>query len=253
VKLLAAVAPQIQIGGQPTFSLFGLTLDTYVIVGTLASAAIVLGLSFRMRAKLTSGVPGKLQLCFELLVDQVRELTGSVMGDAGDRFVPLGVFLFFFILVCNWIEFIPSTLQVGISPELLPAPTSDVNLPAAMAVMVFLLCHFLSIRTRGLGGYLKHYTKPFWPMTPINIIEEITKPITLTFRLFGNLFAGGLMIVVVAVVGTQVLHPIGGEAATAIMTAVWKPFDTILIGGIQALIFALLTIIYLGAATSKEH
>jgi F-type H+-transporting ATPase subunit a len=251
--LLAAPKPQIQIGAQPSFHLFGLTLDTYVIVGTLASAAIVLGLSFWMRAKLTSGVPGKLQLCFEVLVDQVRELTGSVMGEGGDRFIPLGVFLFFFILVCNWIEFIPTTLQVGVSPELLPAPTSDVNLPAALAVMVFLLCHFMSIRTRGLGGYFKHYTKPFWPMTPINVIEEITKPITLTFRLFGNLFAGGLMIVVVAVVGTQVIGSIGGETLTALWTAIWKPFDTILIGGIQALIFALLTIIYLGQATSTEH
>ena len=253
MKLLAAVAPQIQIGDQPTFQLFGLTLDTYVIVGTVVSAGIVLGLSFWMRSKLTSGVPSGIQLFFETLVDQVRELTGSVMGSDGERFVPLGILLFFFILVCNWIEFIPSTLQVGVSPELLPAPTSDVNLPAAMAVTVFVLCHYLSIKTRGFGGYLKHYTKPFGLMTPINVIEEITKPITLTFRLFGNLFAGGLMITVVAIVGGQILGSVGGSVLTAIWTAAWKPFDTILIGGIQALIFALLTIIYLGAATAQEH
>lgn len=253
MKLLAAVAPQIQIGDQSTFQLFGFTFDTYVIVGTVASAAIVLGLSFWMRATLTSGVPSGIQLFFETLVDQVRELTGSVMGSDGDRFVPLGILLFFFILVCNWIEFIPSTLQVGVSPELLPAPTSDVNLPAAMAVSIFILCHYLSIKARGFGGYLKHYTKPFALMTPINVIEEITKPITLTFRLFGNLFAGGLMITVVAVVGGQILGGIGGSVLTFIWTLVWKPFDTILIGGIQALIFALLTIIYLGSATAKAH
>ncbi len=243
----------ITVGDQPTFTLFGLTLDTYVIFATLVAAAIVLGLGFRMRATATSGVPGKLQLFFETLVEQIRDLTSSSMGDAGERFVPLGVMLFFFILVCNWIEFLPSTLQVGVSNELLPAPTSDVNLPAAMAVMVFVLCHYYAVRTRGVRGYFKHYTKPFALMTPINVIEEITKPITLTFRLFGNLFAGGLMIVVVAVVGDQILGSIGGAVLTGLWTAIWKPFDSILIGGIQALIFALLTIMYLGMATAQDH
>ena len=89
-------------------------------------------------------------------------------------------------------------------------------------------------------------------MTPINIIEEITKPITLTFRLFGNLFAGGLMIMVVAIVGTRssarsAARPSPGCGPSG------KPFDAILIGAIQALIFALLTIMYLGMATSQDH
>jgi F-type H+-transporting ATPase subunit a len=253
VRALMATAPSITIGDQPTFKLFGLTFDTYVIFATLVAAAIVLGLGFRMRARVTAGMPSKLQLFFETLVEQIRDLTSSSMGDAGERFVPLGVMLFFFILVCNWIEFLPSTLQVGVSQELLPAPTSDVNLPAAMAVMVFILCHTLAVRTRGWKGYFKHYTKPFALMTPINIIEEITKPITLTFRLFGNLFAGGLMIVVVAIVGNQILGKIGGAVVTGLWTAWWKPFDAILIGAIQALIFALLTIMYLGMATSQDH
>jgi F-type H+-transporting ATPase subunit a len=253
VRFLAATGPSITIGDQPTFKLFGLTFDTYVIFSTLVAAAIVLGLGFRMRAQVTHGRPSKLQLGFETLVEQIRDLTSSSMGAAGERFVPLGVVLFFFILVSNWIEFIPSTLQVGVSQELLPAPTSDVNLPAAMAVMVFVLCHVLAVRTRGLKGYLRHYAKPFWPMIPINVIEEITKPITLTFRLFGNLFAGGLMIVVVAIVGAQILGSIGGAAVTALWTAWWKPFDAILIGAIQALIFALLTIMYVGMATAEDH
>ena len=243
----------ITVGDQPTFHLFGMTFDTYVIFATLVSAAIVLGMGFRMRATATAGVPSKLQLFFETLVDQIRDLTSSSMGEAGERWVPLGLLLFFFILVCNWIEFLPSTLQVGVSQELLPAPTSDVNLPAAMAVMVFILCHTMAVRTRGWKGYFKHYTKPFALMTPINIIEEITKPITLTFRLFGNLFAGALMITVVAIVGNQILGKIGGAVLTGLWTAVWKPFDTILIGAIQALIFALLTIMYLGMATSTDH
>ena len=253
MTFLAAAKPQITIGDNPTFKIGPLTFDTYVIFATLVAAAIVLFLTFRMRARATSGVPGKLQLVFEYLVEQVRELTQSTMGDAGEQWVPLGVMLFFFILVCNWLEFLPSTLQVGVSQEILPAPTSDVNLPLAMALSVFVLCQAIAVKNRGWGGYFAHYTKPYKLMTPINVIEELTRPITLTFRLFGNLFAGALMITVVSVVGSQILGSIGSLVLTGLWTAVWKPFDTILIGAIQALIFALLTIMYLGMATAKDH
>lgn len=252
MRVLLAVKPTITIGDQPTFQLFGLTFDTYVIIATLVAAAIVLWLGFRMRAKATAGVPGKLQLLFELMVEQVTDLTSSAIGPEGSAFVPLGVVLFFFILVCNWMEFLPTAFQVGISHEILPTPTADVNLPAAMAVMVFILCHYMSVKRRGVRGYFRHYTKPFAIMTPINVIEEITKPITLTFRLFGNLFAGGLMILVVAVVSQQIAGAAVGGVITFAWSLVWKPFD-LFIGAIQALIFSLLTIMYLGMAMSTDE
>ena len=245
-------AGQIKIGDQPTIKLFGLTFDPTVIVATLVAAAVVLYFGYRMRKRATSGVPSKLQLLFELLVEQISELTSTAIGEEGVKFVPLGVVLFFFILVCNWMEFLPSTLAVGVSQELLPTPTADVNLPAAMAIMVFFLCHYMSIKKRGGRGYLAHYKKPFAAMTPINIIEEITKPITLTFRLFGNLFAGGLMITVVAIVSAKILGSVGGLVTTAAWTFVWKPFG-LFIGAIQALIFSLLTIMYLGMAMSVDE
>ena len=206
-----ATAPSITIGDQPTFKVFGLTFDTYVIVATLVAAAIVLLMGWRARRSATSGVPGKLQLFFEFLIDQVSELTSSVLGEEGYKYVGIGVMLFFFILVCNWLEFIPSTFQIGVTQDVLPAPTSDMNLPLAMALTVFFYCQYLAFKKRGFGGYFKHYTKPLAVMTPINVIEEITRPITLTFRLFGNVFAGGLLIVVVAVVGEQLAGQIGGR------------------------------------------
>jgi F-type H+-transporting ATPase subunit a len=252
VRVLMATAPSITIGDQPTFKLFGLTFDTYVIVATLVAAAIVLLLGWRARSTATSGVPGKLQLSFEFLIEQVSELTDSVLGEEGYKYVGIGVMLFFFILVCNWMEFIPSTFQIGVTQDILPAPTSDVNLPLAMALTVFFYCQYLAFKKRGFGGYFKHYTKPFIVMTPINVIEDITKPITLTFRLFGNVFAGGLLIVVVAVVGQKLAGQIGGQVALFLMSLVWRPFDTIFIGAIQALIFALLTIMYIGLATSTD-
>ena len=170
----------------------GLTIYLDVVWTTLIAAAIVLGLGLRMRAKVTSGVPGKLQLFWETLVEQVSDLAQSAIGPEGIPFVGLGVTIFFFILICNWLAFIPSG-----DPGFLAPPTGDVNLPLALALTVFFLVHYNSVKSRGWGGYFKHYAQPYAALTPINIIEEITKPITLTFRLFGNIFSGVLMIAVI--------------------------------------------------------
>ena len=113
-----------------TVQVFGLTIDLDVVWATLLAGAIVLTLGFMMRARVTSGVPGKLQLFWETVVEQVRELTDSAIGPQGRKFVPLAVALFLFILMCNWLEVIPS----GHNPEWLTPPTADVNLPLAMAL-----------------------------------------------------------------------------------------------------------------------
>ena len=218
----------------------GLTIYLDVVWTTLIAAAIVLSLGFLMRRKVTSGVPGKLQLFWETLVEQVSELAGSAIGPEGMRFVGLGVTIFFFILICNWLAFIPSG-----DPGFLAAPTGDVNLPLALALIVIFLVHYNSVKARGGKGYVKHYAQPYRALAPINIIEEITKPITLTFRLFGNIFSGALMISVIVTLIPPYLSWIG--------LAIWKPFDELFIGAIQAFIFGLLTIIYLGMAMSRDE
>jgi F-type H+-transporting ATPase subunit a len=216
------------------------TVDLDVVWTTLIAAAIVLGLGLLVRRKVTSGVPGKLQLFWETLVEQVADLAESAIGPQGRRFVGLGVTIFFFILICNWLAFIPSG-----DPGILAPPTADVNLPLALALIVIFLVHYNSVKVRGGRGYLKHYAQPYAALTPINIIEEITKPITLTFRLFGNIFSGVLMIAVIV----TLIPPY----ASWIGLAVWKPFDELFIGAIQAYIFGLLTIIYLGMAMSTDE
>jgi F-type H+-transporting ATPase subunit a len=217
----------------------GLTIYLDVVWTTLIAAAIVLALGLRMRAKVTSGVPGKLQLFWETVVEQVSTLAESAIGPEGLPFVGLGLTIGLFILVCNWLAFIPSG-----DPGFLAPPTGDVNLPLALALIVFFTVHYNSVKARGLGGYFKHYAKPYAALTPINIIEEITKPITLTFRLFGNIFSGVLMITVIV----TLIPPF----ASWIGLAVWKPFDELFIGAIQAFIFALLTIMYLGMGMSRD-
>ncbi|MFI5100244.1 MAG: F0F1 ATP synthase subunit A [Actinomycetes bacterium] len=241
--ILAAVHAdtEIEVGGHAvTTQIFGLTINLDIVWVTLFAAGVVLTLGLLMRRKATDGVPGKLQLFWEVLVEQVQDLTDSALGPAGRRFVPLAVTIFIFLLTCNWIEVIPS----GHNPEWFPAPTADVNLPLAMALTVIFIVHYNSVKARGWRGYFHHYLTPYPVMLPINIIEEITKPITLTFRLFGNMFASVLMISVITALLPIYLVPVG--------ELVWKPF-ALFVGAIQAFIFALLTIIYLSIATSTEE
>jgi len=216
-----------------------MTVYMDVVWTTILAAAIVLAFGLRMRAKATSGVPGKLQLTWELLVEQVTDLAQSAIGPEGVPFVGLGLTIGLFILVCNWIAFVPSG-----DPGFLAPPTGDVNLPLALALIVFFTVHYNSVKARGVRGYFKHYAQPYAALTPINIIEEITKPITLTFRLFGNIFSGVLMITVIV----TLIPPF----ASWIGLMIWKPFDELFIGAIQAFIFALLTIMYLGMGMARD-
>lgn len=237
-------AKEISVGVHPEAHLFGLTIDTDIVTSTIVAALVLLFIGFRMRSKVTDGVPGKLQLFWEVLVEQVSDLAESAVGPQGARFVPLGVTLFLFILISNWVGFIPSAMHPGSSGEILPAPTGDVNLPLAMALLVIVWVHIESFRARGFKGYFGHYAQPYVALAPINVVEEITKPITLTFRLFGNMFSGGLMIAVMTTLLPIYVVPFG--------EIIWKPFD-LGIGVIQAYIFMLLAILYFGMAMSHEE
>jgi F-type H+-transporting ATPase subunit a len=238
-------AKSIEVGHHPTAQIFGLTVDLDIVASTLLAATVFLILGFAIRKRVTSGVPGKLQLMYEIIVvDIVGDLAESAIGAKFRRYVPIGVTLFIFILLCNWLSLLPTALHPGSSYELLPPPTSDVNLPLAMALLVIGWVHVDSIRARGLKGYIKHYFQPYAALGPINVIEEITKPITMTFRLFGNMFSGVLMVLVMTTLLPIFIVPLG--------ELVWKPFD-LFIGVIQAYIFMLLTILYFGMATSHDE
>ena len=239
VHLLAS--GNIDISNHVTRKIFGLSIELDVVWATLIAAIIVITLGLLAARRATSGVPGKLQLFFETTVDQVNQLVESTVGPAGVKIVPLALALFLFILTANWLEVIPSSPHGA--TEYLPSPTANVNLTYAMALIVIVIVHAASIRARGLRGYVKHYFQPFPFFFPINVIEEITKPITLALRLFGNLFAGTLMLLLIAALLPVFIVPVADVA--------WKLFD-MFIGFIQAFIFALLTIVYYGMATTVD-
>jgi F-type H+-transporting ATPase subunit a len=240
------LAADITVGDHLQKTLFGLTFNLDTIWATVAAGLVVIILGLVLRAKVTSGVPGKLQLTWEVIVSAVRNQVENSMGVINSPIVPFAVTLFLFILIANWF----SLFGIGSTYEWLAPPTGDINLTLALAFIVIIPVHIASVRARGLGGYIRHYFQPYKVLFPINAIEEVAKPITLALRLFGNLLSGGLMVTLIAALGVwSIAHVPIGYAATLILDPLWKLFD-LLIGAIQAFIFALLTILYFDAATS---
>jgi F-type H+-transporting ATPase subunit a len=214
---------------------------------------LILGLM--LRHQMTSGVPGRLQAAWEMGLEALTKQVDDSIGPQGASVIPLAASLFLFILICNMF----TALGLGSKYDFLAAPAGDINLPLALALFVIVLVHIASIRARGFGGYCKHYlTQPFpiflMPFNLfINLVEEIAKPITLALRLFGNLLSGTLMLSLIAFLGVWKIGAIPvGNVLVLIVNPVWKLFD-LAIGGIQAFIFALLTILYFDVAMSTDH
>ncbi len=244
--ILSASVPtttNIPVGAHITGKFLSMTVNIDDIISCLVAGAIVLILGFWMRAKVTSGVPGKLQMFFEAVVGWVQDQVIKSMGDKGRAVIPLAVTIFFYILFANWLEMLPT----GHNPQYLPAPTGDINFTAAMAVVVIVLVHITYVRRKGILTYLGHYFKPYPVFFPINVIEEITKPITLALRLFGNIFAGGILLLLISD-----LIPAKLIVGIPILDVGWKLFDGLFVGPIQAFIFTLLTIMYFESAISES-
>jgi F-type H+-transporting ATPase subunit a len=244
------IQTDIKIGEHVERHFLGMTFNMDTIWTTGVAGAVVLVLGFWARRQLTrdfdNHVPSKLQLMWEAVVGQVQTQVEDNLGKANRTVVMLAVAEFFFILVANWLEMIPS--EPNQHYHFLPAPTSDTNLTYAMAVMVMIGVWTFGIRQKGLKGYLSHFVQPHWAMLPLNIIEEVTKPISLALRLFGNIFAGGILLALIAsmTAWSVGIIPIGG-VLSIVFAILWKLFD-MAIGAIQAFIFALLTVLYFGMA-----
>jgi F-type H+-transporting ATPase subunit a len=250
------------IGSHPTIDLGCgqlCTLNYDSLISSAIAVVATLGIAFWIRSKLRTGEPGKVQAVFELGYDALRGLVRTNVAEDALFIIPLALTLFLYILVANWIEFLP----LGVVP-ILHGANADLNQTLAMALVVIVVVQWYSIRVLGLAGYLRRFTKPFelpWParvfFTPLNILEELTKPVTLAMRLFGNIFAGAAIIGLIVGFGTlslPVVGTVGGTIIGSVLLIVWKAFDVLFIGFIQAFIFMLLTVVYFAAAREGlEH
>jgi F-type H+-transporting ATPase subunit a len=229
------------------------------VISSAIALIATLAVAFWIRSKLREGEPSKVQAVFEWGYDQLRSLIRTNVSDDALFIIPLAMTLFLYILIANWIEIFPLALF-----PVLHGANADLNQTLAMGLIVFFVVQWYSIRVLGVGGFLRRFTKPFeLPLParivfiPLNLLEELVKPVTLSLRLFGNIFAGAVMIGLIATFGTLQLPVVGSLPATllgSLLLAVWKAFDVIFIGFIQAFIFMLLTVIYFGAAREGlEH
>jgi F-type H+-transporting ATPase subunit a len=226
------------------------TINYDTVISSALAIVVTIVAAVLVARSMSSEHPNRAQALAEWAFSYVRSTSQENAPDASSFAVPLAATIGFYILVANYLDFLPLALIPNIHP-----PNTDVNQTAAMALIVFVLLHWYNIRLRGFKGYLLYYTRPHelpgWAravFVPLNILEEIVKPVTLSLRLFGNLLAGLLMLYVIGLLLPPVL-------ATPV-TAIWKLFDVLFIGLIQAFIFMLLTMVYFGLAREgfeQEH
>jgi len=201
-----------------------------VVLASVVAGVIVIAFAMYVRARASAQRPGVGQMVWETALASADSLTAATDARYRKRATAVAVSLFWFILAANWLPLLPG------SP--LPAPTSNINLTLALGLVVITVVHVTAVQARGLRGYLRHYLSPVW-LVPIRLLEELLKPLTLALRLFGVLFASALM--------TMLLVELLPAPVAILPHAVWNLFD-VLMGVVQAFIFALLTVLYFDAA-----
>ena len=175
---------QIEVGEHTTATWLGLTVNTDTVLSTAIAGVVVLALAFFLRAKITSsGVPSGVQLFWEALTIQMRNQIESAIGMRIAPFVlPLAVTIFIFILISNWMSVLPLqyTDKSGHTTELLKSAAADINYVLALALFVFVCYHVAGIWRRGIIGHpLKVLKGHVAFLAPINLVEELAKPISL--------------------------------------------------------------------------
>ncbi|MGM0451704.1 MAG: F0F1 ATP synthase subunit A [Thermodesulfobacteriota bacterium] len=204
-------------GYKMTFNLDVVLMTWIVIIGLL-----VFGYLATRNRKL---IPGPLQSIGEMFVFQFYSLTEDALGeDMARTYGPLIIALFMFLLFCDWIGMIPHMHE----------PTNDLNTPLSLGIMGFVIAHYAGIKHKGIKEYTKDYFKPIFFMAPLNIIGELAKVVSISFRLFGNIMGGSIIILVVSYLTFSLVLP-----------PFLNLFFVIFIGAIQAFVFTMLTLVYI--------
>jgi len=243
-----------QVGEGGFFTLHLDTLITSVLIGLLMVVLFWLG-----TRKATSGVPGKWQAFVEIMLEFVDRQARDTYHGRSKLVTPIAITLFFWILLMNMIKFIPADF-IARPLELLgvhywkPVPTADVNATLGMSISVFFLMLFFALRAKGVGHFTMEFlTSPFgkWMMPfnlILNIVEWLSKPISLAMRLFGNMFGGEIVFLLIWVLGGAGLLGMLGGATFGLG---WMIFHLLVIP-LQAFIFMMLSIVYL-SLSEESH
>ncbi|UCD77807.1 MAG: F0F1 ATP synthase subunit A [Desulfobacterales bacterium] len=201
-----------------------ITLNLEVIVMTWIVFALLLTLGFFATRK-RGILPRPIQALGELLVSLLYGLTEDALGkDKAKTYAPLVCALFMFLLLSNWLGLIPH----------LEEPTKDLNTTLGLGLMGFCIAHYAGIKSKGFKAYIKEYFQPIFFMMPLNVIGELAKIVSISFRLFGNIMGGSIIILVVSYLTYSLVLP-----------PFLYAFFGLFVGTIQAFVFTMLTVVYI--------
>ncbi len=223
---------------------------TNTIINTLLVDAVLIGTAFYIKDHIKK-IPGKFQNVMELLIDSFYNMTESIAGKNAMKIFPWFMTFFFFILIANWSGLLPGMGSIGFyhhgdTSHLVPLmrnATSELNVTLALAIVSLVATHTLAIKSTGIKEYLSR----FFSFNPIllfvgilEIISEFTKIVSLSFRLFGNIFAGEVVLM---------------ETSALIAFLFPVPFMLleIIVGLVQALVFAMLTMVFMSVLMTPHH
>lgn len=250
---------EISIAAEQLFSLWGFPVTNSLLIGALVSGLIIA--LTRSLVRNWQEVPRGMQNVFEVVFEALLDLVQSVTQDRKQamQFFPLIATIFLFVLASNWIGLLPGMHTIGLaghhgegSHTIIPflrATSADLNFTLALSLIAVISIQFAGITALGLAAYARKFLvspfhKPYGIGTAVGILElvsEIGKTISFTFRLFGNVFAGEVLLIVM-------LHLVPFLVPLPFL------FLEVFVGFIQALVFAMLTLVFLKSATlASEH
>jgi F-type H+-transporting ATPase subunit a len=231
-----------KIFGKPLAALLGLAgiqvkdpahlVPDYIVMCLVVAALLIL--FFGLASRKLKLIPSKTQSILELIIQTFESILVEIIGEEGKKYLPMIATIGLFIFCCNLLGLVPGFMS----------PTSKLNVTVGCALAVFVYYHWQGIRSKGFFKYLKHFTGSIPLLAPlllpIEIISHFSRPVSLSVRLFGNIFAEELLILVIASIIPFFL-PLP-FMAIAIFTAT-----------IQAFVFVLLSCIYIGGAVAHEE
>ena len=227
------------------------------IIWSVFCGLVAILLMYMASRKATSGVPGRFQCAVEMIVEMVNDQAKSIVHGNVSFIAPMALTVFMWVSLMNAMDFLPVDLfSVWLFPLLgidthtyhRVVPTADLNGTLGISIGVFMLMMFYSVKIKGLGGFVKELcTAPFGPMMfpaniALNLVEYAAKTFSLGMRLFGNMFAGELLFLLIALLGA---YSHFGGVGQLIAGSIWAIFH-ILIVFLQAFIFMMLTLVYMG-------
>lgn len=255
-----------------------MTINVDSVFFLLLICALFIGFFLYVSRRATAGVPGKLQCALEMVVTGIDGLVRETFHGQSKLIAPLAVTIFCLVFLMNFMDMVPVDLlpsiwhsagpAMGFKDNLRVVPTADLNTTLGMSFGVFLLIHYFGISHKGIGLFTKEiFTAPFHATGPIGtillapanlllrLIEEMVRPISLSLRLFGNMYAGELIFILIAVMtlgsSLNALSTYAMMPVQFIAGFVWTAFHVLVIT-LQAFIFMMLTVVYLSMAAEKH-